>query len=112
MTFANVKAFADKYIKNKTHTYVVLGDKKEIDFKVLEKYGKVKTLTLEEVFGYQEEECLKYLKLKVPKAKRRAAVINLAAALCFCFYTPLDDRQMYRSLSGPEAWFTNRVVFD
>ncbi|MEI6822911.1 MAG: insulinase family protein [Bacteroidota bacterium] len=52
MTFANVKAFADKYIKNKTHTYVVLGDKKEIDFKVLEKYGKVKILTLEEVFGY------------------------------------------------------------
>ena len=52
MTFANVKAFAEKYIKDKSHTYVVLGDKKEIDFKVLEKYGKVKTLTLEEVFGY------------------------------------------------------------
>ncbi len=52
MTFANVKAFAEKYIKDKSHTYVVLGDKKEIDFKVLEKYGKVKTLTLEDVFGY------------------------------------------------------------
>ncbi len=52
MTITNVKTFAEKNIKNKTHTYVVLGDKKEIDFTVIEKYGKVKTLTLEEVFGY------------------------------------------------------------
>ncbi|MCX6232556.1 MAG: insulinase family protein [Bacteroidetes bacterium] len=52
MTFANVKAFADKFIKNKNHTYLVLGDKKETDFKVLKDYGKVSSLTLEEIFGY------------------------------------------------------------
>jgi predicted Zn-dependent peptidase len=52
MTFANVKAFADKNIKNKKHTYLVLGDKKETDFKALKEYGKISSLTLEEIFGY------------------------------------------------------------
>ncbi|MFZ4399168.1 MAG: M16 family metallopeptidase [Bacteroidales bacterium] len=52
LTFNDVKAFADKYIKGKKHTYLVLGDKKETNFKVLKDYGKLKTLTLEEIFGY------------------------------------------------------------
>ena len=52
MTFNDVKAFHAKYIKDKKHTYLVLGDKKEIDFKVLKKYGKVKYLKMEDIFGY------------------------------------------------------------
>ncbi len=52
MTFSDVKAFADKYIKDKKHTFLVLGDKKETNFKVLGNYGKVKYLTLQDVFGY------------------------------------------------------------
>lgn len=52
MTFNDVKAFHTKYIKDKKHTYLVLGDKKEIDFKVLKKYGKVKYLKMEDIFGY------------------------------------------------------------
>ncbi|MFZ4413498.1 MAG: insulinase family protein, partial [Bacteroidales bacterium] len=52
MTFGDVKAFADQYIKGKKHTYLVLGDKKETNFKVLKAYGKLKSLSLEEIFGY------------------------------------------------------------
>lgn len=52
MTLEDVKAFNNKYIKNQKRTVVVLGNEAEIDMKGLEKYGKVKKLTLEEVFGY------------------------------------------------------------
>ncbi|NVN95683.1 MAG: insulinase family protein [Bacteroidetes bacterium] len=52
MTFNDVKTFHTKYIKDKKHTYLVLGDKKEIDFNVLKKYGKVKYLKMEDIFGY------------------------------------------------------------
>ena len=52
MTFDNVKNFHSQYIKDKKHSYLVLGDKKEIDFKVLKKYGKVKYLKMEDIFGY------------------------------------------------------------
>jgi len=52
MTFNDVKAFHTKYIKDKKHSYLVLGDKKEIDFKVLKKYGKLKYLKLTDIFGY------------------------------------------------------------
>jgi len=52
MTFNDVKAFHTNYIKDKKHSYLVLGDKKEIDFKMLKKYGKVKYLKMEDIFGY------------------------------------------------------------
>jgi len=52
MTINDVKDFHNQFIKNKTHTYLVLGDKKEINFDVLKKYGKIKYLKLEEIFGY------------------------------------------------------------
>jgi predicted Zn-dependent peptidase len=48
----DIKEFQEKNVKGRTHTILVLGDKDKIDMKILEKYGKVKTLTLEEVFGY------------------------------------------------------------
>ena len=47
-----VKRFHSEHISNKRYSIVVLGNKKLIDQKVLEKYGAVKWLTLEEVFGY------------------------------------------------------------
>jgi hypothetical protein len=52
MTLADIKAFQEKYIKNHFYNIMVLGDKNAIDLKTLEKYGTVKTLTLEEIFGY------------------------------------------------------------
>lgn len=47
-----VKRFHSEHISNKRYNIVVMGNKKLIDQKVLEKYGPVKWLTLEEVFGY------------------------------------------------------------
>ncbi len=52
LTFKDVKEFQEKTLKNKPHTFLILGDKKDIDFNALSKYGKVTYLTLEEIFGY------------------------------------------------------------
>jgi predicted Zn-dependent peptidase len=51
-TFNDIKNFQEQTIKNKERTVLVLGKKDNLDLKVLEKYGSVKFLTLEEVFGY------------------------------------------------------------
>lgn len=52
MTFDDVKKFQETYIKGKPITTLVLGDKNQIDQKALEKYGKLKVLSLQEIFGY------------------------------------------------------------
>ena len=52
MTLNDVLNFNKTYIKGQKHVVVVLGNKDEVDMKALEKYGKVTTLTLEEIFGY------------------------------------------------------------
>lgn len=51
-SFEDVKAFQEKNIKNKPRTILVLGKKEGLDMKVLEQYGTVKFLTLQDVFGY------------------------------------------------------------
>lgn len=50
--FADVKAFQEKYVKNKNYNIMILGKKDQLDIKTLEKYGKVTYLTLEQIFGY------------------------------------------------------------
>jgi predicted Zn-dependent peptidase len=52
MTINDVINFNKNYIKDQKRVVVVLGNKDEVDLKGLEKYGKVTTLTLEEIFGY------------------------------------------------------------
>lgn len=52
MTLDNVKAFQEKYIKNKPFTYCILGDTTDLDAETLKKIGTVKILTQEEIFGY------------------------------------------------------------
>lgn len=52
LTFNDIKGFQTKYMKGTKKTILVFGDKNEIDLKMLKKYGKVKFLTLEEIFGY------------------------------------------------------------
>ncbi|MBK7666649.1 MAG: insulinase family protein [Sphingobacteriaceae bacterium] len=52
LTFEDVKKFQEANIKGKPFTTLVLGDKNQIDLKILEKYGTVKVLSLEEIFGY------------------------------------------------------------
>ena len=51
-TYEDVKTFQEQHIKNKPKTVLVLGKKDGLDMKVLEQYGTVKFLTLQEVFGY------------------------------------------------------------
>ncbi|MCX6305853.1 MAG: insulinase family protein [Bacteroidetes bacterium] len=52
MTFADLKAFQQKFIKDKNFTIMVLGKKAELDYKVLSAYGQVNSLELKDVFGY------------------------------------------------------------
>ena len=52
MTLDDVKAFQKNYVKDNHYTILVLGDKDKLDISTLEKYGKVKYLTLKEIFGY------------------------------------------------------------
>lgn len=52
MNFGDVKAFQQKLVKDLPVTLLVVGKKDLLDQKALEKYGKVKYLTLKEVFGY------------------------------------------------------------
>ena len=52
MTIDNVVNFNKTYIKGQKRVVVVLGNKDEVDLKGMEKYGKVTTLSLDEIFGY------------------------------------------------------------
>lgn len=52
MTLDDMVSFEDKYLKNKAKTYLVLGKEEEMDFKTLRTIGKIKKLTLRDLFGY------------------------------------------------------------
>jgi len=51
-TFADIKNFQNQFVSNQKQKILVIGSKDKLNFKVLEKYGKVRELKLEEVFGY------------------------------------------------------------
>ena len=51
-TIEDVKRFHEEYVKGQKEAMLVIGSKDNVDLKLLSKYGKVTTLTLEEVFGY------------------------------------------------------------
>lgn len=52
MKMQDIQDFQQKYVKDKKHTILVLADKDKIDMSVLEKFGEVTSLSLEELFGY------------------------------------------------------------
>ena len=52
MTMNDLTSFQKQYIKGQKKSYLILGKESEIDFNKLAKFGKVKKLTLDEVFGY------------------------------------------------------------
>lgn len=52
MTLADVKAFQQQWIKDRSYTYCVLGDDKDLDIKTLEGYGPITKLTQQQIFGY------------------------------------------------------------
>ena len=52
MTMSDLVNFQKQYIKGQKKFYLVLGKESEIDFNKLAKFGKVKKLTLDQIFGY------------------------------------------------------------
>jgi len=52
MTFDDLLATQQKWVKDRTYTYFLLGDLKDVDVNYLRSLGPVKTVTLEEIFGY------------------------------------------------------------
>lgn len=51
-TLQDVIDFQKKWIKGRTYSYCILGDKKDLDMAALKKVGPVVELTTEEIFGY------------------------------------------------------------
>ncbi len=52
LTFGDIKSFHQEKIANKPYTYLIVASKDRIKMEDLEKIGKVKTLSLEQLFGY------------------------------------------------------------
>jgi predicted Zn-dependent peptidase len=53
-TLDDVEKFQREYLKDKNFNVVLIGSKDKINFKELQQYGKVKELTLDELFGYEK----------------------------------------------------------
>ena len=51
-TLDDVKKFQQQYVKDKKYTYCVLGDEKDLNRKIVDKYGTLQKLSLEEIFGF------------------------------------------------------------
>lgn len=54
MTIEDISNFQKDYIKNRKFNVVLIGDQKKLNLKDLEKYGAVKELSLDELFGYEK----------------------------------------------------------
>lgn len=52
MTMENLKQFQADHLRNKPYTYLIIGDKDQLPLKDLKKYGKVKEVKMEDIFGY------------------------------------------------------------
>ena len=52
MTMQDLVNFQKQHVKGQKKTYLILGKESEMDFNALGKFGKVKKLTLDEIFGY------------------------------------------------------------
>lgn len=52
LTLEDVKAIQKQWVAGRTYTYGILGDPADLDMPYLRMLGPVKTLTLEDIFGY------------------------------------------------------------
>ncbi len=55
-TLDDIAAFQQNYIKGKNFNIVLIGSKDKINFKDLQRYGNVRELSLDEIFGYEKVE--------------------------------------------------------
>jgi len=51
-TAEDLIAYQQRHVKGRAYTWLVLGERKSVDFEYLKKIGKVVELSLEQVFGY------------------------------------------------------------
>jgi len=51
-TLNDVVRFQQQYLKDKKYIYCVLGDEKDLVQEVVNKYGTLQKVSLEEIFGY------------------------------------------------------------
>lgn len=52
LTLQSIVDFEKQNMSKKPYRYIILGNEKELDIKALEKIGKIKRLSTEEIFGY------------------------------------------------------------
>jgi predicted Zn-dependent peptidase len=52
LTFADIKAFHQERIANKSYNYCIVASDKKVKKEDMQKFGKLNTLTLEQIFGY------------------------------------------------------------
>lgn len=52
LTLQSIVNFEKQNMSKKPYRYIILGNEKELDIKALEKIGKIKRLSTEEIFGY------------------------------------------------------------
>ena len=52
LTLEDVKATQEKWVKDRTYTYGILGDIKDLDTDYLKTLGPIQILSLEDIFGY------------------------------------------------------------
>jgi len=52
LSLDDIKAFQQKYLKDKNYTLLILGKKENLNMDALKKYGDIYYLTLKDIFGY------------------------------------------------------------
>ena len=55
-TLEDVRKFQEQYIQGKNFNIILIGNKDKINFKELQQYGKIRELTLDEIFGFEKVE--------------------------------------------------------
>ncbi|KAB1159358.1 insulinase family protein [Tenacibaculum aiptasiae] len=59
MTIEDLKAFFDKNVKGESYNVMVIGNKKDLDVKSLQKLGKIQELDVDYLFNYVNEKKIK-----------------------------------------------------
>lgn len=60
MTLADLHKFFDENIKGESYNVMVIGNKKEVNFKALQKLGKVQEMDVDYLFNYEKAKELKH----------------------------------------------------
>ena len=59
MTLEDLRDFFNENIKGSNYDLMVIGNKKDVDIKILEKFGKVKELDVDYLFNYEKPAPIK-----------------------------------------------------